>query len=203
MVLKSGLMAWTLRPPPRLRLSWRAWNKGISRTSTALAPAYMNIRSTSAWATVATSLGWRKPRDANWRRYEEAAATGHCGSATKLGVIQTKEETGDSITMPLTRDFKETIRARAKRDRAFRNALLRESVECVSRGDLATGKAVLRDYVNATVGFQNLEKRTLIPAKSRMRMLGPKGSPSAANLSRLLAALQKTEGVQMELSLKR
>jgi hypothetical protein len=62
--------------------------------------------------------------------------------------------------MPLTHDFKETIRARAQADSDFRQALLREGVECVINGDLATGKAVLRDYVNATVGFQNLEKQT-------------------------------------------
>lgn len=62
---------------------------------------------------------------------------------------------------------------------------------------------MLRDYVNATVGFQDLEKRTRIPAKSLMRMLGPKGSPSAANLTNILAALQKTEGVRFELALKR
>jgi len=43
-------------------------------------------------------------------------------------------------------------------------------------GHPETGKAVLRNYVNATVGFQDLEKRTKIPAKSLMRMLGPKGS---------------------------
>src|SRR6266700_1766420 len=105
--------------------------------------------------------------------------------------------------MPLTHDFKETIRARAQRDPEFRQALLREAVECVIQGDLAAGKAVLRDYVNATAGFQDLEKRTHIPVKSLMRMLGPKGSPSAANLSRILSALQKTEGVQFELALKR
>ena len=105
--------------------------------------------------------------------------------------------------MPLTHDFKETIRARAQRDPDFRQALLREAVECVLNGELATAKAVLRDYVNATVGFQNLEKRTRIPAKSLMRMLGPKGSPSAANLSSILTALQKAEGVQFELSLRR
>jgi DNA-binding phage protein len=105
--------------------------------------------------------------------------------------------------MPLTHDFKETIRARAQRDPKFRQALLTEAVECVINGDLATGKAVLRDYVNATVGFQDLEKRTQIPAKSLMRMLGPKGSPSAANLSSILTALQKTEGVQFQLSLRR
>ena len=105
--------------------------------------------------------------------------------------------------MPLTHDFKETIRARAQRDPAFRHALLREAVECVISGDLRTGKAVLRDYVNATVGFQKLERRTHIPAKSLMRMLGPRGNPSAANLSSILTSLQKTEGVQFELVLKR
>ena len=82
--------------------------------------------------------------------------------------------------MPLTHDFKETIRARAQRDPDFRQALLREAIECVINGDLATGKAVLRDYVNATIGFQDLEHHTQIPVKSLMRMLGPKGSPSAA-----------------------
>ena len=93
--------------------------------------------------------------------------------------------------MALTHDFKATIRARAQRDTDFRQALLREAVECMINGDLGTGKAVLRDYVNATVGFQNLEKRTHIPAKSLMRMLGPKGSPSAANLASILTALQR------------
>ena len=104
--------------------------------------------------------------------------------------------------MPLTHDFEETIRARAQRNPDFRRALLREAVECIINGDFATGKAVLRDYVNATVGFQNLEKRTDIPAKSLMRMLGPKGNPSAANLSSILSAVQKREGVHFELALK-
>ena len=105
--------------------------------------------------------------------------------------------------MPLTHDFKETIRARAQRDKGFRQALLREAVECIINGDLDAGKAALRDYVNATVGFQDLEKRTQIPAKNLMRMLGPKGSPSAANLSSILTALQKTGGVHFELTLTR
>ncbi len=105
--------------------------------------------------------------------------------------------------MPLTRDFKETIRARAQRDPKFRQALLREAIECVINGDLATGKAVLRDYVNATLGFQSLEAYTNIPEKSLMRMLGPKGSPSAASLINIVSALQRTEGVQFRLSLTR
>jgi DNA-binding phage protein len=102
--------------------------------------------------------------------------------------------------MPLTHDFKETVRARAQRDPEFRQALLREAVECILNGDLPTGKAVLRDYVNATLGFQGLEESAGIPAKSLMRMLGPKGSPSVANLTAILGALRKTEGVHFELA---
>ncbi|MBM3739293.1 MAG: transcriptional regulator [Acidobacteria bacterium] len=105
--------------------------------------------------------------------------------------------------MPLTHDFKETIRNRAAHDPEFRQALLREAVELILNGDLALGKAVLRDYVNATVGFQGLERETSIPAKSLMRMLGSKGSPSAANLTNILAALRKSEGVQFTLGLTR
>jgi DNA-binding phage protein len=105
--------------------------------------------------------------------------------------------------MPLTHDFKETIRARAQREPKFRQALLREAVESYLTGDLETGKSLLRDYVNATIGFQALEEQTEIPVKSLMRMLGPKGSPSAANLSSILTVLQKTEGVHFELSLRR
>jgi len=105
--------------------------------------------------------------------------------------------------MALTHDFKETIRSRAQRDASFRQALLREGVESIINGDLDTGKAVLRDYVNATVGFQKLEKRTQIPAKSLMRMLSPKGSPSAPNLTSILTALQKSEGVHFALTLRR
>ena len=80
-------------------------------------------------------------------------------------------------------------------DPKFRTALLREAVESYLNGDLETGEAVLRDYVNATVGFQALEGKTNIPGKSLMRMIGPKGSPSAAKLATILAALQKAEGV--------
>ena len=51
--------------------------------------------------------------------------------------------------MSLTRDFNETIRARSERDPKFRKELLRESIECLLAGDIATAKAMLRDYINA------------------------------------------------------
>lgn len=62
--------------------------------------------------------------------------------------------------MPVTHDIRKTILARAQRDPEFKQAILREAVECAIDGDLETGKAVLRDYVNATVGFQDLGPQT-------------------------------------------
>ena len=105
--------------------------------------------------------------------------------------------------MPLTRDFKETIQARIERDPDFREELLREGVECFLGGDLETGKAILRDYINGTIGFEKLSDLTHKPSKSLMRMLGPKGNPQARNLFDVIAHLQKAEGFHFELSLKR
>ena len=96
--------------------------------------------------------------------------------------------------MPLTKDFKETVQARARRDPAFRQALLQEALATMLAGDLATGKAVLRDYIHATIGFEELGRATGTPPKSLMRMFGPRGNPQASNLSAVLGHLQKPGG---------
>jgi DNA-binding phage protein len=99
--------------------------------------------------------------------------------------------------MPLTRSFKETVCARAQRDSAFREALLSEGVEAFLAGDLDTGKAVIRDYINATVGFDDLAKATGTPSKSLMRMFGPGGNPNARNLFSVIGQLQLSSGVTL------
>jgi DNA-binding phage protein len=99
--------------------------------------------------------------------------------------------------MALTRDFKATVKARAERDAAFREALLTEAVELLLAGELETGKAVLRDYINATVGFEKLARETGTPPKSLMRMLGPKGNPRASNLLGVISKLQRVSGLQL------
>ncbi len=100
--------------------------------------------------------------------------------------------------MALTRDFKETIQARVERDPAFREELLKEGVECLLSGDMDTGKAVLRDYINATIGFKELGNLTDKSPKSLMRMLGPKGNPQARNLFEIIGYLQKREDLHFE-----
>ena len=101
--------------------------------------------------------------------------------------------------MALTRDFKETIRARVARDPKFRKELLCEGIEAMLTGDIATAKTILRDYINATVGFTELAEATRIPSKSLMRMLGPTGNPRAGNLFDVVSFLQQREGVRFHL----
>jgi len=105
--------------------------------------------------------------------------------------------------MALTRDFKETVKARAARDPAFREALLIEAAEQLLAGELETGKAVLRDYINATIGFEKLAKATGTPSKSLMRMLGPKGNPRANNLLMVLGKLQRVSGIHLAVAADR
>jgi hypothetical protein len=96
--------------------------------------------------------------------------------------------------MALTRNFIETIKARADLDPDFRKELLRESVETFLSGDAETGKAILRDYINATVGFGTSGKAIDIDPKSLMRMLGPAGNPKTDNLVEIIKYLQTREG---------
>lgn len=100
--------------------------------------------------------------------------------------------------MPLTRDFKETVQARARQDAAFREALLAEAAGAMLSGDTAVGKALLRDYINATIGFESLASETGIPAKSLMRMLSPKGNPRSGALFEIIASLQQQDGIRLE-----
>ena len=105
--------------------------------------------------------------------------------------------------MALTRDFKKTIMAQVERDGGFRRALLREGIENFLAGDVETGKIILRDFINATVGFAKLSDATNRSAKSLMRMLGPRGNPQARNLFEIVAYLQKAEGVRFWLQTAR
>jgi DNA-binding phage protein len=104
--------------------------------------------------------------------------------------------------MALTRDFRDTIRDRAQREPEFRRGLLREGLELICNGDFATGRAILRNYINATVGFQELARSTKISSPSLQRMFGPHGNPRAENLFGVIVHLQRQEGVNIELSVR-
>ena len=102
--------------------------------------------------------------------------------------------------MTLTREFRTTLLERAQRDSDFRRAILKEGIYTLLAGDVKVGKAILRDYINAAVGFGELADVTHIPAKSLMRMFGPKGNPRADNLFQVIQHLQDREGIHLEVT---
>src|ERR1035437_6528503 len=83
--------------------------------------------------------------------------------------------------MVLTRDFRETVQARVRRDAAFRKGLLRDAIESLLAGEVALGKELLHDYINATVGFPKLAAETKLHVKTLHQMFGPKGNPTAGS----------------------
>jgi DNA-binding phage protein len=100
--------------------------------------------------------------------------------------------------MPLTIEFKEVLKACIDRDPAFGHELLASAVQAFLDNDLATGRAILRNYVNATIGFQQLARIVGGQEKSLMRMLSANGSPLASNLFEVINALQQFNDVHLE-----
>jgi DNA-binding phage protein len=91
--------------------------------------------------------------------------------------------------MALTRTFKKTVVARVERDPAFAKALLDEAATLFLSDEPETARAILRDLVNATLGFEKLAKKTGTPSKSLHRMLSPSGNPSMDNLAAIFGAV--------------
>jgi DNA-binding phage protein len=98
--------------------------------------------------------------------------------------------------MAVTKSFKELVQRRVAVDAAFAENLLREGIDTMLTGDIEAGKAILRDYIKATVGFQKLGEATDTPAKSLIRMFSPRGNPQARNLFGVIGYLQREAGVE-------
>jgi hypothetical protein len=102
--------------------------------------------------------------------------------------------------MALTKSFKELVQRRVAQEPEFAVALLREGVDAMLTGDVETGKAILRDYIKATIGFEKLGEVTATPPKSLIRMFGPRGNPQARNLFGVIGCLQKQAGIELHVS---
>ncbi len=99
--------------------------------------------------------------------------------------------------MALTKSFKELVGRRVSQDPEFAAALLREGIDAMLAGDVDTGRAILRDYIKATVGFEKLGEATATPAKSLIRMFGARGNPRARNLFGVIFYLQRQAGLTL------
>ena len=102
--------------------------------------------------------------------------------------------------MVLTRDHKETVRLRARRDPEFRQCLLEEGVRCLLAGEADVAKIVFGDYVEATVGFEQLGAMTGRTPESLRQMLGPECDPGASDLFEVIARILRYEGLVLQVS---
>ena len=135
-----------------------------------------------------------------WRRNEETAGKGYPRGPGAMGGVQRAKKAAErrGLKMALTRDFRETVQADARRDPVFRRRLLSEALESLLGGEVALGKELLRDYINATVGFPKLAAGTKIHAKTLHQMFGARGNPTARKLFEIVVYLQRAEGVRFE-----
>jgi hypothetical protein len=102
--------------------------------------------------------------------------------------------------MTLTRSFKVLVEKQVAGDPAFAEALLREGIDLMLAGDVDAGKAILRNYIKATIGFEKLGRATGTQPKSLIRMFGPRGNPQARNLFNVIGYLQKQAGVELHVA---
>ena len=98
------------------------------------------------------------------------------------------------IEMPLTRNFACTVKARAERDPEFRFGLFEDAIEALLSDDIATGKVLLRHYVNATGGFEKLAAELGRSPTSLSRMFSGQGNPRADSFVHMIGHLKRREG---------
>lgn len=100
--------------------------------------------------------------------------------------------------MTLTRDSRETVQNRIERDREFVISLLDEAISLLLNGESEVARLLLRDLVNATIGFEALASVTEKPSKSLHRMLSVNGNPTMDNLIAILQALRQQLNVEIK-----
>lgn len=101
--------------------------------------------------------------------------------------------------MPLTKQFRETVMARAKADKEFREELIIEATNALLEGDIDTGKSLIKDYLNATEAFASVADQLQKDEKSIRRMLGPSGNPTLKNFIGILQACSSTEHLNLKI----
>ena len=100
--------------------------------------------------------------------------------------------------MAITRDYKDTINERVSKEPAFTAALLDEAITLFLNGEPDVARLVLRDLVNATVGFEELALEVKKPSKSLHRMLSARGNPTMDNLTKIIGILRNNLGLDIE-----
>jgi DNA-binding phage protein len=98
--------------------------------------------------------------------------------------------------MPTT-PYRDSMKAMVARNPGMAAEMFEDAINALFAGELDEGRLLLRQYVNATIGFGELARRTGKTDKNLIRALGPKGSPTAANLFQIIQACMKAEGLTL------
>lgn len=98
--------------------------------------------------------------------------------------------------MALTRDYRETIIARIKRDPKFARGLYAEAISAILEGETGEGLSMLRDLVHAEISFKELARQTGLGEKTLHRMLNRNGNPTARNLGVIIKRIAEDLGVK-------
>jgi len=98
-----------------------------------------------------------------------------------------------------TKDYKETIQNRINQDPDFAQHLLDEAISLILNDEPETARLVLRDIVNATIGFEKLSEKTQKNSKSLHRMLTANGNPSMNNLTHIINVVKQSLNVNYEI----
>ena len=100
------------------------------------------------------------------------------------------------------REIIETITARVQSEPAYARALLQQATSLLLQGEPHTAKLLLRDLVNASIGFEQLARDMDKPPKSLHRMLSATGNPTLSHVSAMLAAIAAHLGVEIQARVK-
>ena len=96
--------------------------------------------------------------------------------------------------MALTRDYRETVLARIKRDPQFARSLYAEAINALLAGETAEGLSMLRDLVHAEITIKELARQTGFGEKALHRMLSRRGNPTARSLATIIQAIRDDLG---------
>lgn len=101
---------------------------------------------------------------------------------------------------PFSGPYSELVQERVGRDREYAAALLAEAMQCFSLGETSIARTVIRDVIKGSIGYAELARLTGTPETSLVRMFGPSGNPTFANVSRVIQRLLEAIGAELQVT---
>ena len=99
----------------------------------------------------------------------------------------------------ITSDYTKTVQYRLNIDPEFAAHLFDEAIALFLNNEPDTARLMLRELVNATVGFEDLAEKIQKPSKSLHRMLSLNGNPTMDNFTKIIAELRKILNVNFDI----